>query len=94
MRGMRVARVVATAALAGLLMSATAGELYDERGQYQGRIDDGEIYDERGRYQGRIVEEDGELRLYDERGRYLGTVRDDGDNDPAAEDADSAGGSR
>ena len=52
-------------------------KIYDERGRYEGRVDDGKMYDSRGRYEGRLKESrDGEtVKIYDNKGKYKGQVK-------------------
>lgn len=52
------------------------GRRYDERGRYEGRVDDnGRQYDQMGRYQGRM---DDSGRIYDSSGRYQGRIDENG----------------
>lgn len=53
--------------------------LYDEKGRYQGRVQDDKMYDARGRYEGRLKESsDGKtVRIYDNKGNYQRRVNND-----------------
>ena len=50
----------------------TTHRIFDEHGQYEGRIDSrGRIFGEHGRYEGRI---DDRGRIFDEHGKYKGKI--------------------
>lgn len=55
--------------IALVTLPVKADQVYDEKGHYQGHIEDnGRVYDETGRYQGRIEDD----RRFDRRGKYWG----------------------